>query len=78
MRLLVENLPRLADARALGEWFLRAGFEVTAVELVRDHSRDAHGAGFVVIENQDLAQRALRFLNGKAFWHRALVLRKAE
>lgn len=79
MRLYVGNVPRLADEQALGAWFARAGFTVQAVELVRGRpSSVAQGHGFVIIEDADSAHRALRRLNGRAFWGRAIVLRPGE
>ena len=76
MRLYVGNIPRLANEAALTKWFAGAGFRVEAIHLVRDD--ETRGYAWVKIADDRFPPKALRHLNGCAFWGRRLVVQKAN
>ena len=78
-KLYVGKLPFEATEQNLRDWFVKAGFNVENVTLIRDRdSNQPRGFGFVEIHNDDEAERAIRDLNGKEFLARALVINEAR
>lgn len=78
-KLYVGNLPFQTNEQDLQDWFTQAGVSVSTVKLIRDRfSGDPRGFGFVEIENDDEAKRAIEALNGKELGGRALVVNEAR
>ena len=74
-RLFVGNIPFTKTETALAEWFYSQGFKTRAVELVQDRMTSRpRGFGFVELEEEALAEVAVRSLNGKLFAGRALTV----
>lgn len=71
------NIPRLANEEALRQWFVRAGFQVESVDLVREEdSGAARRYAWVKIADEVLPPKALRHLKRYTFWGRTLVVQK--
>ena len=74
-RLFVGNIPFTKSEDALAEWFGSQGFQTRAVEIIQDRATNRpRGFGFVELENEALAENAVRALNGKLFAGRALTI----
>ena len=74
-RLFVGNIPFTKSEEALSEWFTTQGFTTRAVEIIQDRATSKpRGFGFVELENDALAETAVRSLNGKLFAGRALTI----
>ena len=74
-RLFVGNIPFTKSEDALAEWFGSQGFRTRAVEIIQDRATSKpRGFGFVELENDSLAETAVRSLNGKLFAGRALTV----
>jgi RNA recognition motif-containing protein len=74
-RLFVGNIPFTKTEGALAEWFGSQGFRTRAVELIQDRmTNKPRGFGFVELEDDSLAETAVRSLNGKLFAGRALTV----
>ena len=74
-RLFVGNIPFTKTEEALAEWFGTQGFKTRAVEIIQDHATSKpRGFGFVELEEEALAEMAVRSLNGKLFAGRALTI----
>ncbi len=74
-RLFVGNIPFTKSEDALAEWFGSQGFRIRAVELIQDRATNKpRGFGFVELEDDALAESAVRSLNGKPFAGRALTI----
>jgi cold-inducible RNA-binding protein len=79
MKLYVGNLPYQASESDLENWFKEAGISVDSVNVMRDRfSGEARGFGFVEINNEQDAARAISTCNGKQFMGRALVVNEAR
>jgi RNA recognition motif-containing protein len=74
-RLFVGNIPFTKSEEALAEWFGSQGFKTRVVEIVQDRmTSKPRGFGFVELEDEKLAEVAVRSLNGKLFAGRALTI----
>ena len=74
-RLFVGNIPFTKTEDALAEWFGSQGYRTRAVEIIQDRlTSKPRGFGFVELEDDTLAETAVRALNGKLFAGRALTI----
>jgi RNA recognition motif-containing protein len=74
-RLFVGNIPFTKTEDALAEWFTSQGFKTRAVEIIQDRATSKpRGFGFVELEDEGMAETAVRSLNGKLFAGRALTI----
>jgi len=78
-KLYVGNVSFQATEEELTAWFAEAGVSAASVTLIRDRATgQARGFGFVEIQNDEEADRAVASLNGKAFLGRPLVVNEAR
>ena len=78
-KLYVGNLPFQATDQDLTDWFKQAGANVASVSLVTDKfTGQARGFGFVEINNDEEAARAIQALNGQDFIGRNVVVNEAR
>ena len=78
-KLYVGNVPFQATDEELTSWFSAAGVKTSNVNLVRDRATgQPRGFGFVEIENDEEADKAVAALNGKDFLGRPLVVNEAR
>jgi RNA recognition motif-containing protein len=78
-KLYIGNLPFQASEDELGSWFKQAGVTAANVTLVQDRfSGQPRGFGFVEVNNDDEANRAIQSLNGQDFMGRKLVVNEAR
>lgn len=78
-KLYVGNLPFQATEEDLGNWFNQAGVTAANVTLVRDRfSGQPRGFGFVEVNNDEDANRAIQSLNGQDFMGRKVVVNEAR
>jgi RNA recognition motif-containing protein len=78
-RLFIGNLPYRSREIELQDWFEKAGVAVLRVNFIRDRvTSDPRGFGFVDVESDDEAERAVRLLNGREFQGRILVVNVAR
>ena len=78
-KLYVGNLPFQATDQDLTDWFKQAGANVASVSLVTDKfTGQARGFGFVEINNDEEASRAIQSLNGQDFMGRNVVVNEAR
>ncbi len=78
-KLYVGNLPFQATEEQLRDLFTGAGVTASSINLVRDRfSGEPRGFGFVEINDDGEADRAIQALNGKDFLGRAIVVNEAR
>ncbi len=78
-KLYVGNLPFQATEEDISNWFKDAGATVANVNLVTDKfTGQARGFGFVEINNDEEASRAIQSLNGQDFMGRNVVVNEAR
>lgn len=78
-KLFVGNLPYSANETDVQGFFSTAGIEVDSVTVMRDRfTGQARGFGFVEINDDGTAQRAVDACNGKELSGRALVVNEAR
>lgn len=78
-KLYVGNLPFQVSEDDLGTWFTQAGVTVANITLVRDRfSGQPRGFGFVEINSDEEADRAIQSLNGHNFMGRNIVVNEAR
>jgi RNA recognition motif-containing protein len=78
-KLYVGNLPFKASEQDLQDLFSEAGFQVANISLIRDrYTNQLRGFGFVEIDNDDEALRAIQELNNKELLGRALTINEAR
>jgi RNA recognition motif-containing protein len=78
-KLYVGNLPFQANEEELRNWFQQAGANVANVTLVTDKfTGQPRGFGFVEINNDEEASRAIQALNGHDFMGRNVVVNEAR
>jgi len=79
MRLFVGNLPYAATEADLTDFFSQAGVAVDTVNVMRDRfTGEARGFGFVEINDDAAASRAIEACNGRDLMGRALVVNEAR
>jgi len=77
MKLYVGNLPWSIDDSKLKELF--AGFEVAEAIVIKDkYSGRSKGFGFVTIEDEEAAKKAISEFNGKEVEGRELKVSEAR
>ena len=77
MKLYIGNLPWSVDEAGLKELF--ASYEPSEVNLISDKfSGRSKGFGFVTIENEENAQKAISEMNGKEMEGRELKVSEAK
>jgi len=75
----VGNLPFQANEEEIKNWFQQAGATVENVTLVTDKfTGQPRGFGFVEINNDEEAARAIQALNGQDFMGRNVVVNEAR
>jgi len=78
-KLYVGNLPFQATEEELGNWFSQVGVSPANITLVRDRfSGQPRGFGFVEVNSDDDAGRAIQALNGHDFMGRSVVVNEAR
>jgi RNA recognition motif-containing protein len=78
-KLYLGNLPFQATEEELGNWFKQAGVTPANVTLVQDRfTGQPRGFGFVEVNNDDEANRAIQSLNGQDFMGRKIVVNEAR
>ena len=78
-KLYVGNVPFQATDEELTAWFSAAGVTPSSVTLVRDRATgQPRGFGFVEIQSDEEADKAVTALNGKDFLGRPLVVNEAR
>jgi len=79
MKLFVGNLPYAATEADITEFFTQAGVAVDSVNVMRDRfTGEARGFGFVEINDDSAANRAIEACNGRDLMGRALVVNEAR
>src|ERR1700737_1996516 len=79
MKLFVGNLPYAATEDHLTDFFSQAGVTVDSVNVMRDRfTGEARGFGFVEINDDGAANRAIESCNGRDLMGRALVVNEAR
>lgn len=77
MKLYVGNLPFSLDNEGLKNFFV--GFDVKEVTIIQDKfSGKSKGFGFVVIEDEEVAKKAIEELNGKTCEGREIKVSEAK
>src|SRR5262249_7906458 len=78
-KLYVGNLPFQVTEEDVGNWFSQAGVSPSNITLVRDRfSGQPRGFGFVEVNNDDDASRAIQALNGQDLMGRNVVVNEAR
>jgi cold-inducible RNA-binding protein len=78
-KLFVGNLPYQASEADLETWFTAAGVNLSAASIVRDRfSGEPRGFGFVEIEQDEEAEKAINTCNGQDLLGRTLVVNEAR
>ena len=79
MKLFVGNLPYGATESDVQDLFTQAGVTVDSVNVMRDRfTGEARGFGFVEINDDSAAARAIEACNGRDLMGRALVVNEAR
>ncbi len=78
-KLYIGNLSFQATEEELTNWFSQAGITPGAITLVRDRfSGQSRGFGFVEIQSNEEADKAIQSLNGQDFMGRKVVVNEAR
>ena len=78
-KLYVGNLPFQATEQDITNWLKQAGATVANVTIVKDRDTgQPRGFGFVEIDNDEEAARAIQALNGQDFMGRKVVVNEAR
>lgn len=78
-KLFVGNLPYQATEASLQDWLSQLGVRADSVQIIRDKfSGESRGFGFIEIENNDEAERAVQMTNNQDFLGRTLVVNEAR
>jgi len=79
MKLFVGNLPYSATEADITDFFSQAGVTVDSVNVMRDRfTGEARGFGFVEINDDAAANRAIEACNGRDLMGRAMVVNEAR
>src|SRR5580692_9642411 len=79
MKLFVGNLPYSATEADITDFFTQAGVAVDSVNVMRDRfTGEARGFGFVEINDDGAANRAIEACNGRDLMGRAMVVNEAR
>lgn len=78
-KLFVGNLPYQATEASLNDWLSQLGIRADSVQIIRDKfSGESRGFGFIEIEDDGEAERAVQACNGQDFLGRTLVVNEAR
>ena len=78
-KLFVGNLPYQATEASLQDWLTQLGVRADSVRFIRDKfSGESRGFGFIEIENDGEAERAVQSCNNQDFLGRTLVVNEAR
>jgi len=77
-KLYVGNLPFSMTVPDLEKMFSEFGKVVSAVIITHRNSGRSKGFGFVEMENEEAAKKAMEALNGKEIEGRAMVVNEAR
>jgi len=77
-KLYVGNLPYSMNDAELQSQFSEAGSVVSALVITDRNSGRSKGFGFVEMENEAAAKKAIELLNGKDFQGRSIVVSEAR
>ncbi len=77
-RLYIGNLPYTATQDQLREMFAKAGSVVSADVITDKFSGRSKGFGFVEMEGDDEAQKAIEMFNGSQIEDRTIVVNEAR
>ncbi len=78
-KLYIGNLPFQATEEQVNTLFTQTGVTAPAVTLVKDRfSGQPRGFGFVEVQNDEEAERAIQSLNGQSFMGRNIVVNEAR
>ncbi len=77
-RLYVGNLSYAVNDDQLSEHFAQAGTVVTATVIKDRYSGRSRGFGFVEMETEEAAKKAIEMFHGKDFQGRNLVVNEAR
>ena len=77
-KLYVGNLPYSMNDAELQSQFSVAGSVVSALVITDRNSGRSKGFGFVEMENETAAKKAIELLNGKDFQGRSIVVSEAR
>ena len=79
MKLFVGTLPYAATEADITDFFTQAGVTVDSVNVMRDRfTGEARGFGFVEINDDGAANRAIEACNGRDLMGRAMVVNEAR
>jgi len=79
MKLSVGRLPYAATEADITDFFTQAGVTVDSVNVMRDRfTGEARGFGFVEINDDGAANRAIEACNGRDLMGRAMVVNEAR
>ncbi len=78
IKLYVGNLPWSGTSDDLGQKFSEAGTVVSAQVVTDRYSGRSRGFGFVEMESQEMADKAIEMFNGKDFNGREIVVNVAR
>lgn len=78
VKLYVGNLDYGVTSDQLAQAFAQAGKVVSAIVISDRYSGRSKGFGFVEMEDEKDAQKAIEMFNGKDFQGRAIVVNKAR
>ena len=79
MKLFVGNLSYSATEADITDFFTQAGITADSVNVMRDRfTGEARGFGFVEINDDAAANRAIEALNGRDLMGRAIVVNEAR
>jgi RNA recognition motif-containing protein len=75
--LFVSNIPHDCEEAELLHWIEMRGFRVDSVRIVRDMVAGVSpGFGYVALRDNDLAEQAIKELNGQTLKDRCLEVKK--
>ena len=78
-KLFIGNLPYQSREEDLAGWFEESGVSVQNVNFIRDRQTgEPRGFGFVEVDGEAAAERAIQSCNGRVFQGRALVVNEAR
>ena len=78
-KLFVGNLPYQATEASLNDWLSQVGIRADSVQIIRDKfSGESRGFGFIEIQDDGEADRAVQACHGQDFLGRTLVVNEAR
>ncbi|MFC1789947.1 RNA recognition motif domain-containing protein [Patescibacteria group bacterium] len=78
LKLYVGNLDYGVTSQQLGELFAEAGNVVSATVITDKFSGRSKGFGFVEMENDEAAKKAVEMFNDKEFQGRKMIVNEAR